>query len=172
MSCRFIRSLQGLVPRVRRQVRPVVGRDGEPVATLVLGMARMALEPVERDLVPAEQRQEFLPEVRVLHLREPLPLPVHQPPFRDCLYDIGRIAPHFHRRVVPADGPQAFDDGEEFHAVVGGQGETAAQFLFVPCALQDCAVTAGPGIAAGGPVREKIYDRPVFHSADCSNPQI
>ena len=66
-----------------RQVGLVVGRDGEAVAALILWMPGVAFEPMERDMVPAPQGEELLPEIRVLDLGEPFPFPVEKPALGD-----------------------------------------------------------------------------------------
>ena len=67
----------------------MIGGNGEAVAALVLRMPGMAFEPMERDMVPAPQGEELLPEIRVLNLGESFPLPVEQPALGNRLHDIG-----------------------------------------------------------------------------------
>ena len=55
------------------------GIDSKLVAPLVLRVPRMTLEPMKGDVVSALDCQEPLPEVRILHFRESLSLPVSQP---------------------------------------------------------------------------------------------
>lgn len=55
------------------------GIDSELVAPLVFWVPRMALEPMEGDVVSAIDCQKPHPEVRILHFRESLSLPVSQP---------------------------------------------------------------------------------------------
>ena len=66
-----------------REIRLMIGGDGEPVAALILRMPGMALQPVEGDMVPAPQGEELLPEIRVLDLGESFPLPVEKPALGD-----------------------------------------------------------------------------------------
>ena len=71
-------------PRVFREMFATrygacTGIDGELVAPLVFRVPRMALEPMKGDVMPAIDCQEPHPEVRILHFRESLSLPVSQP---------------------------------------------------------------------------------------------
>jgi hypothetical protein len=49
-------------------------------------------------------------------------------------------------------GFQAPDDGQQLHAVVGGQAVTAAQFLAAVAVAKDYAKAAGAGVALAGAV--------------------
>ena len=66
-----------------REIRLMIGGNGEAVAALILWMPGMAFEPMERDMVPAPQGKEFLPEIRVLDLGESFPFPVEKPALGD-----------------------------------------------------------------------------------------
>ena len=62
--------------------------NGKGVASLVLGMSGMALEPVELDPVHGTDPEETHPEVRILDFCEPLALPLPEPTLVDGIHDI------------------------------------------------------------------------------------
>ena len=123
----------------------------------------MSLQPVERDLVTVEDAQEPHPQVGVLDFLETLGLPRTQPSFIDRLDHIGRIAVNLNFRIFPLDGLKTDDDCQEFHPVVGGQGETSGHLFPEIPAFQYDPVTSRSGIPAGRPVCVKIYHRFTLH---------
>lgn len=73
-------------------------------------------------------------------------------------------------RIVPPDGFQTLDHGQQFHAVVGREAESFRHLFLPSLATQDDAVTARARIAAGGSVGEEIYGRSVrVHSGNKSS---
>ena len=141
-----------------------VGGDCELVAALVLGMAGVALEPIERDAVTAVHGVEAEPQVHVLLLGETGAFPGFEPAFVHGFDHVRGIAPDMDLRIVPADGLEALDDRQEFHPVVGGEAVAFRDLLLAACAAEDDAEPARAGIAAGGPVGVQEYGRSVlFH---------
>ena len=142
----------------------MVGRHGQGVAALVLGMPRVALEPVEGHPVAAEDRVEPQPQVHVLLLGEAGALPVLEPALVDGFHDVGGVAPDMDLRVLPADGLEPLHHGEELHPVVRGEPETFRELLPERPAAQDHAIPARAGVAASGPVGVQEYGWPtLFH---------
>ena len=139
--------------------RVLVGGHGQGVAALVLGVSCMALEPVEGDTVPAVHGVEPEPQVHVLLLGEPGALPGVEPAFVDGLHHVGGVAPDMDFGILPLDGFEALDDGEEFHAVVRGEAVSAGHLLPAAGADENDPVSARAGVAAGGPVGVQEYGR-------------
>lgn len=73
-------------------------------------------------------------------------------------------------RIVPPDGFQTLDHGQQFHAVVGREAESFRHLFLPSLAAQDDAVTARTRIAAGGSVGVEKYGRSVrVHSGNKSS---
>ena len=88
-----------------------------------------------------------------------VPAPARQPPFRHGVDQIARIGVKRH----PARFAQCVerrDCGIEFHAVIRGRREAAAQFPAVNSIFENCAPSAGTGISLAGPV---CIDDDLFH---------
>ena len=136
-----------------------VGGHGKLVAALVLGVAGMALEPVEGDAVPMVYGIEPEPQVHVLLLGETGAFPGLEPTFVDGFHHVGGVAPDMDLRVLPLDGLEALDDREELHPVVGGEAVAFRDFLLEARAAEDDAQSARTGVAAGGPVGVEEYGR-------------
>src|SRR5665647_436866 len=126
------------------------------IGALVCIVAGMALDPVPAHLMRLQRGVEALPQFDVLDRllvggAPAVPLPAMDP--------AGDALTHILAVGVEIDGAgflqrlQRRDRGHQLHAVVGGMGFTALQFLFAIAEVQDRAPAAGAGISRPRPVR-------------------
>lgn len=143
---------------------------GEFVGALVFGVTGVALHPVPVDFVFVAGGFERLPEIGVFDRLFGSGLPaVALPgmnPGRDAVLhvvavgvevDVGRAG----------ERAQGFDDGLEFHAIVGRIGGAAEEFLAVFAPDEDGAPAAGARISRARPVGENgdLLGAAVGHAA-------
>lgn len=109
----------------------VSGFDGEIIHPFVLGVPCVPLDPMKMDRVLGREFVELFPEIYILHglLGSGLPSLAFPPrqPFIEPFEDILRIGVEFNDARA-GQGGEPFDDGCEFHAIVGGVGLAAVAF--------------------------------------------
>lgn len=96
-------------------------------------MAGVAAQPLEGDLVGLEQGHEPHPEVHVLDgllvaLDPGMPDPAGKPALLDGVAQVLRVGVEGDLAGFRQQG-QGIDGSQDLHAVVGGMGEAAADFL-------------------------------------------
>ncbi|MCY1448752.1 hypothetical protein D9M71_654490 [compost metagenome] len=119
---------------------------------------------------------EQLPQVSVFHrfLRRGFPaalLPVVHP-LVDAFHHVLRVG-HQQHLAGTLELFQATDRAHQLHAVIGGIGFAAPEFLFNALAHQQCAPAARAGVALAGAVGEQFYA--IAHanlSRKCAGPPI
>ena len=126
----------------------------------------MALDPVVMQGMDVRQLQKPVPQVGIeggLFVGlDPAPLlPARGPALGQSVDDILGIGPQLHNTGLFEQG-QSRNDGGKLHAVVGGVGLTAGEFLAVGSIHQNGAPASGTGIAGTGAVG---IDRDSFHLA-------
>ena len=123
-------------------------------------MARMTFHPPPNDVVFAAQAVEFAPQVFVFDRLfgggfPAVFLPAVYPAFH-AVFNVLRVGVDFDAAAA-VQGFQAFDDGGQLHAVVGGLGFAAEEFFLVPAVAQQCAPAACAGIAFACAVGVEVY---------------
>jgi hypothetical protein len=115
----------------------------------------VALDPPPIDVVRFARCIEALPQLGVLHGllvgRFPAVAFPAVDPGRDAVLDVIGVSVKFDL-AGPLQGLQGRDGRHQFHAVVGGIGLTAAEFLAVPAPHEDGTPAAGAGISRAGAV--------------------
>jgi hypothetical protein len=146
------------VAGVGGEVFGIGGGGGEFVGAFVFIVASVAFDPLPVDLVTGYGGIEALPEVGVFEGVGGFggAAPAEAAPFIDPAFGHG-VDEVFGVGVNGdvtggAQGFEAGDGGEEFHAVVGGEGEAAGEFAAVLVVKEDGAEAAGAGVATGGAV--------------------
>src|SRR5262245_44853785 len=129
---------------------------GQCIGALVADVARMALHPAPFDMVQRGERLQALPEVHVLHRllvgRFPAALLPAVDPGRDAVLHVLAVGVE-HDVAGALEARQRFDDGRQFHAVVGGRGLAAEQLFLVLAAAEPRAPAAGAWVALAGAIR-------------------
>ena len=125
-------------------------------------MTGMSFEPVETDPVPAVNRKEALPKIRILNLLPSFPLPTLEPTLVDRLDHIGGITEHLYHGIIPLYGLQSFYHGQKFHTVIGCPDESAAHLFLMSSATKDHSISSGTRITARGTISVKEYGWSVF----------
>ena len=120
----------------------------------------MAPHPVEPHLVRFKLGQQGFPQVAVQHglslplLRRLAPavgLPVLQPTLVNGIYSVAGIRVYLHLARA-RKRPQTFYDRRELHAIVGGIGMAARQFLLDTAVAEDSPPAPRSGIAGAGAI--------------------
>ena len=110
--------------------------SGQLVAPVVVGVVAMPLDPVIGHGVGGNQGQQLLPQVHVqrrfpIGLDPPPALPLEHPAFAQSVDHVPGVGIQLHL-AGHLQLAQGLDNGGEFHAVVGGGGFTAGEYLFLP----------------------------------------
>src|SRR4051812_19212955 len=127
------------------------------IGALVFGVAGVALDPVPAHLMRFQRGIEPLPKFDVLDRllvggAPAVPLPTVNPA-GDALTDVLAVGGEVdHARFLQRF--QRRDRRHRLHAIVGGVGLAALQFLLLVAESQDGAPAAGAGIARAGAVGE------------------
>ncbi len=138
----------GFVVSVDEQVGLFVCLHCQLVAAFVAGVVGMSLDPDEAHAVPAVDEEEAFPQVGVFFVFECFLFPAEDPSFFDGVHDIAGVGVDGDLHVGVAQGFQPEDDGEEFHAVVGGFPEPEREFLAVGACDEEDAQTSRSGVPA------------------------
>src|SRR5262249_47910942 len=157
-------ALSPVVSVSRTTWRVIVVRDPpirESVCALVFRMPGMAAHPVPLYLMLGRDPVELLPQVDVLDRLLVGGAPAAAPP----VVGSGGAAPlHVERVRIQAHAARALqrlerpDHRHQLHAVVGGVGLAAVDFLLGAFGAQDRAPAAGAGVAAAGAVAVDLHD--------------
>lgn len=142
---KFRRSTLAPADAVATLVRKLVG-------LLVAGFSGVSLYPAPLDVELPAETVELLPELAVLdgrlRGRHPVFLFPTVDPLGDAVLDVAAVGVN-DDGAGTADELQSFDDGREFHLVVGDVRRTAENFLRVGAPYEIGSPTADPGVALG-----------------------
>ena len=141
------------ISRISRQLHSrchssCTGSYGQGITTFVFRMPSMPLDPMKSHPMLLHQRQKTHPQVRVLDLGKTLALPVLQPAFVDGIHDVGRVTVNMHLGIIPSDGLQASDHGQEFHSVICRKAESFRHFHLPSRTLQNHPIASRAWVSA------------------------
>jgi hypothetical protein len=126
------------------------------ITALVLAVAGMPLHPGEGHLVAAALVQHFFPKVAVRYfllaaVAPAVGFPLLHPSQLHGIHQVLRIRIQLDRGTA-LQRFQGLDGGGQFHAVVGGQAETAGELPALLVVHDNRSVTARPGVTGAGAV--------------------
>lgn len=136
------------------------GFDGQPIHPIVQGIVGMTLDLMKTYLMHLCKLKKFFPEILVLYRLlgrrfPPAFYPAREPSVVERPGEVGTVgvnsntAARFQRR-------KSFNSRRKLHAVVGGVGAGAGNFLFPRSMYQKRSPSTGTGIPAARAIR--IYD--------------
>ena len=125
--------------------------DGEFVDAVVDRVVGMAFDFDPRDLVPCGLLQEAFPQIfvfdRLFGCRAPpFALPVVEPSFVEGAGEVGAVGMEGDAAGL-FECAQRFEGSRQFHAVIGGVWDSAAEDAFVPAIFQHRCPTTGAGVS-------------------------
>ena len=128
---------------------------GKLVGLLVAGFSGMSLHPTPLDVELSAETVELLPEFAVLdggfRGGHPVLLLPTVDPLGDAVFDVTAVGVN-DDGAGTTDELQGFDDGREFHLIVGDVRRTAENFLRMSAPDEIGAPTSDSGVAFGSAV--------------------
>ena len=125
--------------------------DGEFVDAVVDRVVGMAFDFDPRDLVPRGLLQETFPQIfvfdRLFGCRAPpFALPVVEPAFVEGADEVGAVGMEGDAAGL-FERAQCFEGSRQFHAIIGGVWDSAAEDALVPAVLQHRRPATGAGVS-------------------------